>query len=136
MEGLPFLPATLGFVVANYAVRYLLVEGYGQTGVGLFAVAIRLASGMALVATAFSMAWGPFGLALPHNFGTARLFGRVIRGYALAAVLASLAVGAMGPELITVISGRAYIQAATMLPGLLIAAAMAGGFYVLLVAAG
>ena len=136
IEGLPFLPATLGFVVANYAVRYLLVEAYGQTGVGLFAVAIRLASGIALVATAFSMAWGPFGLALPDNLGTARLFGRVIRGYALAAVLASLAVGVMGPELIAVISGRAYIQAATMLPGLLIAAAMAGGFYVLLVAAG
>lgn len=135
-EGLAFLPAALGFVVANYAVRYLLVESHGQGAVGLFAVAIRLASGMALVAGAFSMAWGPFGLALPDNLATARLFGKVVRGYALAAVIVSLGIGALGPEIISVISGQPYLLAATMLPGLLMAAAFSGGFYVLLVAAG
>ena len=107
LEGLAFLPAALGFVVANYAVRYLLVEGHGQTAVGLFAIAVRLGSGMALVAGAFSMAWGPFGLALPDSLGTARLFGRVVRGYAVGAVLVSLAVGALAPEVVTIISGSA-----------------------------
>lgn len=135
-EGLAFLPAALGFVVASYIVRFLLVDSHGQDAVGLFAVATRLAGGMALVTGAFSMAWGPFGLALPDTADTARLFGRVLRGYAVVAVLASLAIGALGPELINLVSGRDYVDAGTILPGLLLAAAMAGGFYLLLVAAG
>ena len=136
VEGLPFVPAIIGAVVANYVVRYLLVETGGQHDVGLFAVAIRLAGGMALVTGAFSMAWGPFGLGLPDSEQTSRLFGRVMRAFALLTVLASLAAGAIAPELISVLSGGAYRDAATMLPGLLVAAALAGGFYVLLVAAG
>jgi O-antigen/teichoic acid export membrane protein len=135
-EGVAFLPAALGFVMATYAVRFLLVDSQGQDAVGLFGVATRLAGGMALVTGAFSMAWGPFGLALPDNLQTARLFGRVMRRYAFVAVLASLSLGALGPELVSVVSGDDYVPAGTMLPGLLIAAAMAGAFYVLLVAAG
>ncbi len=136
LEGFPFVPAMIGVVIANYAVRFLLVQDGGQHDVGLFGVALRLASGIALVTGAFSMAWGPFGLALPDSEQTARLFGRVIRAVALMAVLVSVALGAAAPELITLVSGGAYRGAATMLPGLLIAAAMTGGFYVLLVAAG
>jgi O-antigen/teichoic acid export membrane protein len=135
-EGIRFLPATLGFVVATYAVRYLLVDWDGQTAVGLFGVASRLASGMALRSGAFSMAWGPYGLGLPDNIETARLFGRVIRTYAWVAVLASAALAAAAPELVRIVSGDAYADAALMLPGLLAAAAMSGAFYVLLVAAG
>jgi O-antigen/teichoic acid export membrane protein len=91
---------------------------------------------MALATAAFSMAWGPFGLALPDSPETARLFGRVLRRYAVLTVLGSLALGAVAPELVTLVSGREYVTAGTMLPGLLVAAAMAGGFYLLLVAAG
>jgi O-antigen/teichoic acid export membrane protein len=135
-EGLAFLPATVAFVVTNYAVRYVLVGSSGQESVGHFGVAVRLASGMGLVTGAFSLAWGPFGLALPDSASTARLFGRVMRALTQVAVLVSLALGAIAPELVTLISGAAYLQAATMLPGLLVSAAMMGGFYVLLVAAG
>ena len=135
-EGVPFLPASLGFVVANYGARFLLVGAEGQFGVGLFAVAVRLASGVTLVTYAFRMAWGPFGLALPDNERTARLFGRVMATYATVAALASIAIGAVAPEVVTVVSGHQYSGAATMLPGLLIGGAMAGGFYILLVAAG
>jgi len=135
-EGMAFLPAALGFVVASYAVRYLLVDSQGTDAVGQFAVATRLAGGMALATAAFSMAWGPFGLALPDNAQTAGLFGRVLRRYAAVTVLASLAIGAVGPEVVTIVSGSDYANAGTLLPGLLLAAAMAGGFYLLLVAAG
>ena len=135
-EGMAFLPATLGFVAATYAVRFVLVTAQGQDAVGLFGVASRLASGMALMTAAFSMAWGPYGLALPDNLQTARLFGRVMRTYALLAVLLSVVLGALAPELVSIVSGEDYLAASSMLPGLLAASAMAGGFYVLLVAAG
>jgi O-antigen/teichoic acid export membrane protein len=135
-EGIAFLPAAIAFVIANYASRTLLVAQLGADSVGLFAVGIRLAGGLALITGAFSMAWGPYGLALPNSAETGRLFGRVIRSYALLAVLLALAIGAIAPELVAVVAGDPYVNGAQMLPGLLISAAMAGGFYVLLVAAG
>jgi O-antigen/teichoic acid export membrane protein len=135
-EGLRFLPATLGFVVATYAVRSLLVDWQGQDAVGLFGVASRLAGGVTLAAAAFSMAWGPYGLGLPDTAHTARLFGRVIQTYALIAMFAAAAFAAVGPELVSLLAGNEYELAATMLPGLMAAATMSVGFYVLLVAAG
>ena len=136
LEGIAFLPAALGFVIANNVVRYLLVAADGQGAVGLFGVAVRVAGALALVTGAFSMAWGPFGLALPHTPQTARLFGGVLRGFAWMATFVSLGIAAIAPELITLISGPLYVRAATMLPGLLVSTAMSGSFYVLLVAAG
>jgi hypothetical protein len=51
-------------------------------------------------------------------------------------VFVSVLIAALSPELVLLISGPDYLAASTMLPGLVAAAAMAGGFYVLLVAAG
>lgn len=136
LEGVPFLPAALGFVVATYAVRLMLIVFESQAEVGLFGVALRIASGMTLAASAFSMAWGPFALGLPAGSETARLFGRVLRDYTVSAVGLALAIGALSPEVIDVVSGDDFRGAAVVLPGLLLAAAMSGAFYVLLVAAG
>ena len=135
-EGFAFVPAMIGFTVANVAARYLLVQSEGQTAVGLFAVAIRMAGLMLLVSTAFGLAWGPLGLAQPAGERTARLFGRVMAAFSTLAVLSALALAAVGPELISVVSGDQYRAGSVMLPGLLLSAAMSGGFYVLLVAAG
>lgn len=135
-EGAHFLPAALGFVVATYVVRLILVGSEGSTGVGLFGVATRLAGGLALVTTAFTMAWGPMGLSMRPGPRAAQHFGRVVRMYAPVAALAAIGVGALGPETITLVSGVEYIDGSQMLPGVLVGTAMAGGFYVVLVAAG
>jgi O-antigen/teichoic acid export membrane protein len=135
-EGIAFLPAAIAFLIANYVSRALLVAQVGAGAVGLFALDIRLAGGIALITSAFAMAWGPYGLGLPNNSATARLFGKVIGAYAILATSAALFLGAIAPEFIGIFSGDAYVHGAEMLPGLLISAGMAGGFFVLLVAAG
>jgi O-antigen/teichoic acid export membrane protein len=136
LEGLPFLPASLAFVISSYSVRFLLTEAHGQAGVGLLAVATRLAGGIDLLAAAFALAWGPIGLALTASAATARLYGRVLYGFVAVSFASGIIVSALGPEVITLISGSSYIGAASMLPGLMAGAALAGAFYVLLVAAG
>ena len=135
-RGAPFLPYAIAFVLADWIVRATLANVVGVAAVASFGVAVRLASVLALVAAAFSLAWGPIGLARGRGPQTSRLFGRALVGYGVAAVAAALALSAVGPELTRLVAGPGYDAAALLLPGLALAAALAGTEYVLVVAAG
>ena len=135
-EGAAFLPATIFFVAADYATRYFVLNASGESGVGYFAVAIRLASVMSLAAGAFALAWGPYGLALNPGAVTARIFGSALTAFSALSCVAALGLATLAPELVAGISGQAYASAAAMLPGLLVAAATAGASYIVIIAAG
>jgi O-antigen/teichoic acid export membrane protein len=64
------------------------------------------------------------------------LFGAILQGFALVTLSAAMVGGALGPELVLLVAGDAYVGAGEALPGLLLAAAMSGMFYILLVTAG
>ena len=135
-RGAPFLPYAVAFVVADWMVRALLANAIGIPAVASFGVALRVASVMTLVGAAFSLAWGPVGLARDRGPQTSRLFARALVAYGAASVAAALALAAIGPELTRLVAGPGYEAAAVLLPGFALAAALAGTEYVLVVAAG
>ena len=135
-RGAPFLPYVVAFVLADWAVRALLANAIGIPAVASFGVALRVASVMTLVGAAFSLAWGPVGLARERGPQTSRLFARALVAYGAASVAAALALAAVGPELTRLVAGPGYEAAAVLLPGLALAAALAGTEYVLVIAAG
>lgn len=134
--GVRFLPFVTAFVLAEWIVRATLANVVGVAAVASFGVALRLASLLTLVGAAFSMAWGPLGLARERGPQTSRLFARALAGYGAASVGTALVLAALGPELVSLVAGDGYEGAAVILPGLALAAALAGTEYVLVVAAG
>lgn len=134
--GVRFLPFVTAFVLAEWIVRATLANVVGVAAVASFGVALRLASLLTLVGAAFSMAWGPLGLARERSPETSRLFARALAGYGAASVGTALVLAALGPELTGLVAGDGYEGAAVILPGLALAAALAGTEYVLVVAAG
>lgn len=134
--GLRFLPYATAFVLAEWVVRATLANAIGVVAVASFGVALRLASVLSLVAAAFSLAWGNMGLARQRGPETSRLFARALVAYGVASVGTALALAAVGPELTRVVAGDGFSGAAIILPGLALAAALAGTEYVLVVAAG
>jgi O-antigen/teichoic acid export membrane protein len=136
LAGLAFLPASTVFIASEYVVRSEVATILGTSAVGQLAVAIRVASVMLLVSAAFSLAWGPHGLRRRPGAETTRVFGAVFELFTVGAVAAAVSVAALSPEIVTIFSGRIYEPAAEALPGLILAAAMSGIFYVLVIAAG
>jgi len=134
--GASFLPVGAIFVGTDYVVRYLLANFAEASAVGHFAVAIRLASPMLLVSAAFSMAWGPYGLGRRPGPATSRMFAAVFEVFGIGTVLASLFVGAMAPEIVTIVSGSEYLPAGQALPGLVLAAGISGTFFIVVTGAG
>ena len=135
-EGVRFLPYTIAFIVADWIVRTTLANAMGAVAVASFGVALRLTSVLSLVGAAFSMAWGPVGLARERGPQTSRLFGRALLAYGVASAGTALVLAALGPEVIQIVAGNGFGDAALILPGLALAAAIAGTEYVLVVAAG
>lgn len=137
IRGLPFLPAVLAFVAADYASRAIIASSpSGAAGVGWFAIAIRIASVMGLLVAGFQLAWGPRALARQPSAETARLFGRVGVAYSVLGGAGSVIVACMAPELVGVVSGIEFLPAAVALPGLAISAFLGGSNYILAMGAG
>lgn len=135
-SGVRFLPYTIAFVLAEWIARTTLANVIGAVAVGSFGVALRLTSVLSLVGAAFSMAWGPVGLARERGPGTSRLFARALAAYGLTSVALALVLAALGPEVTRLVAGDGFDGSAVILPGLTLAAALAGTEYVLVVAAG
>jgi O-antigen/teichoic acid export membrane protein len=135
-EGLPFLPTMAAFVLADTLSRVIAANQLGVSDVGQLAVAIRIGSVMALAATAFSLAWGPYGLGLQPSSRTTEVFSTVLVAFSATAVLGAIAIGAVAPELAIVAGGEEFSAASAAAPGLLMAGALSGIIFVLATAAG
>jgi O-antigen/teichoic acid export membrane protein len=134
--GVPFLPAMVTFLAADYISRSIVAEDLGPAAVGAFGVSIRMASVLGLLSSAFQLAWGPRAIGLNPSPATARRFGQVLFSYTLVGGSACVILAAMGPEIVSIISGPAFVPAGAALPGLALGIVLAGGHYILSMGAG
>jgi O-antigen/teichoic acid export membrane protein len=135
-EGLPFLPSVIAFFFADTISRMLTANTLGLSAVGNLAFAIRVASLMTLVSSAFSAAWGPYALGLQPSPETRAMLSRVLHLAAALVCASAVAVGAVAPELATVVAGSDYRASAVVVPGLLLATGFTVVLYILTTAAG
>jgi O-antigen/teichoic acid export membrane protein len=129
--GMPFLPLLVAFIGADYISRALIAGSLGQAAVGEFGLAIRISSVLALLTAAFQLAWSPRAAAMTLSPDTRRDFGQTLLGYAVFAGLLCLAVVAAAPEAVRLIAGKTFDGATTVLPGLALAAVLAGTHFIL-----
>jgi O-antigen/teichoic acid export membrane protein len=135
-EGAPFLPALVLPVVADFGTRVILASQLSTSEVGLFGVAIRVASVMSLVAGAFTSAYGPELLGRQYSLATVASFRRVFVSYVTTLAATAVIVSVWAPEIIAVVAGAGFADAGLMLPWLAAAGAAAGSYALLMLAAG
>jgi O-antigen/teichoic acid export membrane protein len=134
--GLAFLPSVIAFLLADYAIRFIVADRMGIAAVGQLAAAARVASVIGLATAAFSLAWGPYAIVRATGKRTQQLFGSVLTAFGAASVAVALPIGLLGREIITLLSGDQFSPGAAALPGLVLAGALAGPVFILLVATG
>ena len=135
-DGIPYLPALVLPVVADFVTRVLLANRLSTAEVGEFGVAIRVASVMSLAAGAFTAAYGPDFLARDHSQRTLSVFRIVLVGYIalLTGIGAVLAFWAR--EIVDAVTGGGFQGASGLLPWLAAGGAVAGTYALLMLAAG
>lgn len=111
--GLPFVPAGLGIWVINFSDRFFLKHFQTITEIGLYSVAISVASLMALGTNAFKQSWSPFALSIHKEKDANLVYAKVLLVYTWFGCLVSLGLSLFAYDAIRIIATERYLPAAT-----------------------
>jgi O-antigen/teichoic acid export membrane protein len=107
------LPGILALWALSYLDRLLLPTlGVGPTERGLYGIAAKLASMMAILIVPFQQAWGPLALAMRHDDDAGATYAQVLNGFAIVAFWLGLAISLFAPEILLIFTTPAYRGAA------------------------
>lgn len=123
---LPMIPAAIAFWLLNSANSYFIQLFRGEKEVGLYQIALNIASIMSIVIGSFTQAWGPFAFSIRENEGSHNFYANIFLFYtALTSIMAFL-LAVFSPEILTVITQPSYYGAA-YIAGLLAFNTVLGG---------
>lgn len=109
--GLPQFPARLGSISNAYINRFFMVGYLSVTAIGLYAVGLKVASGMLLIQSAFQLAWLPYLYEMlkteNHKEQLIKIFNVLLIAICYVSVICSL----IGKEAILFLTTPEYIEA-------------------------
>jgi O-antigen/teichoic acid export membrane protein len=76
--GLPTMPAELSLYALNFVDRIIIVRALGLAEAGLYALAIKFAQGVNILARGFQLAWPPLAYSIEDDDEARRVYARVV----------------------------------------------------------
>jgi O-antigen/teichoic acid export membrane protein len=135
--GLPLVPAALALWVINLIDR-LFINGFkGQAEVGIYSLAVRIASVIVFLMTAFQLAWPAFAYSIRDDSTAKRTYAYVLTYLLFITCWMSLAIGALAPWLVAVLAPKGnFDRSAAAVPLLCFGVAAYSGYSVLAIGIG
>jgi len=109
--GVPIVPSVVTKWAQNYASRFVLVVTLTLADVGIFSLAVKIASLVGLVDTAFRLAWDPYAVELMGKPGSEKTYARMLDFYLVAMFGLCATAGALGWLAVRIVAPDAYISA-------------------------
>ncbi len=110
--GLGLLPGSLGFLLSASADRLLLTQFVSQSDLGLYSIAVKLASMVWVGLSPAWNAWYPLALEIADKPDSPRQYARVYEYLFAASVVLALGIGIFSPEILQVFTRSIYVPAA------------------------
>jgi len=134
--GLPFMPSRVALWALNLSNRLLVAWLATRSLAGVFVVGANLAQSVALLVTAFQLAWPPFAYSIKDD-GEARVVYRsVLTVWMLVALAVVLPLALAREWLIAVLAGEQWLDGADAMALTALGLAFYGAYYVVGVAVG
>jgi O-antigen/teichoic acid export membrane protein len=135
--GMPLVPSAVALWAITWIDREFLIWYKGAAAVGVYSVAVKIASIISFVMVAFRTAWPAFAYSIEDDTHAKRTYSFVLT-YLLAVVSwAALALGALAPWLTRLLTSRvAYLHAQKGVALLAFAFALYAGYTVLAIGSG
>ena len=134
--GLPFMPSRVALWALNLSNRLLVAWLATSALAGVFVVAANAASAIALLVTAFQLAWPPFAYGIKDDDEARVVYRSVLTVWLLAALAAVLPLALDRDWLIAVLAGEKYRGGADAMALSALGLAFYGAYYVVGVAVG
>jgi O-antigen/teichoic acid export membrane protein len=134
--GMPLVPAALALWAINFVDRLFIGQYKGQAEVGVYSLAVRVASVIVFVMTAFQLAWPAFAYSIRDDDEARRTYAFVLTYLLFVTCWISLALGALAPWIVDVLATPKFSRAAEAVPLLAFATAAYSGYSVLAIGIG
>ena len=112
---LPTVPTVLMNWIQNYGNRFVLLAAFSFTQVGIYSLAVKTASIVDLIITAFRMAWYPYSIEIMGKPGAADKYARVLDYYLIGMFFICATVGVMGNVIVKFWAADAYQAAGSLI---------------------
>jgi O-antigen/teichoic acid export membrane protein len=135
--GLPLVPSALALWVINLIDR-LFINGFkGQAEVGIYSLAVRIASVIVFLMTAFQLAWPAFAYSIRDDNAAKRTYAYVLTYLLFVTCWMSLAIGSLAPWLVSILAPKGnFDRSADAVPLLCFGVAAYSGYSVLAIGIG
>ena len=134
--GLPFMPSRVALWALNLSNRLLVAWLATSALAGVFVVAANAASAVALLVTAFQLAWPPFAYGIKDDAEARVVYRAVLTVWLLVALAVVLPLALARDWLIAFIAGQSYVAGADAMALTALGLAFYGAYYVVGVAVG
>ena len=135
--GMPLVPSALALWAINFIDRWFVAYYKGQGEVGVYSVAVRIASAVVFVLLAFRTAWPAFAYSITEDHDAKRAYAFVLTYVLLVTCWLSAALGLLAPWLVHLLARNPGFQRAAEAVGLLaFSAAVYAGYTVLAIGSG
>jgi O-antigen/teichoic acid export membrane protein len=135
--GMPLVPAALALWAINFIDRYLIAVLKDQSEVGVYSVAIRIASAVLFLLIAFRTAWPAFAYSIEDDREARRAYSFVLTYVVYLTCWAALALGLLAPWLVHLLARNpAFYRASDAVALLSFAAAAYAAYTVLAIGSG
>jgi O-antigen/teichoic acid export membrane protein len=134
--GMPLVPSALALWAINFVDRQFVNHYNGLAEAGVYSAAIKVASVITFVMVAFRTAWPAFAYSIEDDREARRTYSFVLTYLLTAASWAALALGALAPWLVDLLTNPSYHRAEKGVALLAFAFAIYAGYTVLAIGSG
>jgi O-antigen/teichoic acid export membrane protein len=135
--GMPLVPAALALWAINFIDRLFIGQLKGQAEVGVYSLAVRVASVVVFLMTAFQLAWPAFAYSIRNDDEARRTYAFVLTYLLFVTCWLALALGALAPWIVDLLDPKdRFGRSAQAVPLLAFATAAYAGYSVLAIGIG
>ncbi|HEY7207641.1 MAG TPA: oligosaccharide flippase family protein [Gaiellaceae bacterium] len=134
--GLPLVPSALALWAINFIDRIFVAAYKGPAEVGVYSVAVRISSAVVFLMIAFRTAWPAFAYSIDDDREAKRTYAFVLTYVVLVLSWVSLALGALAPWLVDLLTAPAFHRASEAVALLAFAGTAYAGYVVLAIGSG
>lgn len=110
--GLPLVPGNIAVWMLVYQDRLFLVRYVTFDQIGVYAIAVKLASALSLLIEPFKAAWGPLSLSIQQQPDASRSYTKVFIYYCVGGLGLALGLSLFAREILLIVTTPAYVDAA------------------------
>jgi len=134
--GMPLVPSALALWTINFVDREFIVHYKNATEVGVYSAAVKIAAVITFVMVAFRTAWPAFAYSIEDDRDAKRTYSFVLTYLLTLTSWVALALGALAPWLVQLLTDPRYQRAETGVALLAFAGAVYAGYVVLAIGSG